>query len=147
MKNSIVNLKSFLLKKSSTELSYCYNIELSCITKNNVLKTKHKLLNIYLMGFWSCYLQIWNHLKYSNGIVILVIYMSPHTMENFKLAWIIPVQQNMFRSIQAILICYNSLHFCIDILAHSFENNIICWKLFRNVFLLISRQSESDQTL
>ena len=51
MKNSIVNLKSFLLKKSSTELSYCYNIELSCIRKNNVLKTKHKLLNIYLMGF------------------------------------------------------------------------------------------------
>ena len=105
MKNSIVNLKSFLLKKSSTELSYCYNIELSCIRKkNNVLNTKHKLLNIHLMGIWSCYLQIWNHLKYSSGIVILVIYMSPHTVENFKLAWIIPVQQNMFRSIQAILL-------------------------------------------
>ena len=47
MKNSIVNLKSFLLKKSSTELSYCYNIELSCIRKNNVLKTKQTFKHLF----------------------------------------------------------------------------------------------------
>ena len=134
MKNSIVNLKSFLLKKKAQQNFHIAIILNSAVLekKNNVLNTKDKLLNIHLMGIWSCYLQIWNHLKYSNGIVILVIYMSPHTMENLEVS-----RQS----------CYNSLHFCIDILAHSFENNIICWKLFRNVFLLISRQSESNQTL